>query len=306
MPDVRIRPLRNFDELSQGVELQRQTWGARFDDVVSAALMLVAQKIGGVAAGAFDAHERLLGMIFGLTGIRNDRRVHWSHMLAVVPDRQGRGLGRLLKLYQRERVRRLGIRSMYWTFDPLEARNAHFNLNVLGVEVEEYVIDMYGLGESSPLHRGIGTDRFVVRWNLDVVGPAAAPGAESSAFHSGALSWEDDEATAELPFEPAAPSARFTSPDSDAAEAPRVEIPPDIQRLKAANPAEAMEWRTATRAAFTHYLAQGRRPTRFVHDPQTGSRYYLIESVPDRSNDPGGLESAPGGPDSAPDTGAPS
>lgn len=266
MRRVRVRPLKDYAELTACVELQKKTWGPQFDDVVSAALMLVGQKIGGIAAGAFDEDEDLIAIIFGLTGIRNGGRIHWSHMLAVEPQHQGKGLGRLLKLYQRGRMLDLDIHEIYWTFDPLEARNAHFNLNVLGAHVDDYVLDMYGSGESSPLHRGLGTDRFVVRWDLDEMPDALAQEYES-------IEWLDGVASARVPFSSGGAGPLAEIQDGSAA---LVEIPPNIQQLKAADPDAASDWRTATRAAFTKHLSEGRAITGFARRP-TGECVYILQ-----------------------------
>src|SRR6201999_2681869 len=104
---------------------------------------------------------------FGLTGVRGGRLVHWSHMLAVAPGARDLGLGTRLKLFQRDLLRELGVLSVLWTYDPLEARNAHLNLNRLGAEVVEYVEDMYAGEMGSDLAEGIGTDRFIVDWRID-------------------------------------------------------------------------------------------------------------------------------------------
>src|SRR5918992_5085356 len=160
---VDIRPLRTTDELLACVELQRATWGDAFADLVPASILKVSQRVGGIAAGAFDADGRLLGFVFGLTGIERGRVVHWSDMLAVREDARDLGLGRMLKEYQRDAVHALGATVIYWTYDPLVARNAHLNFNKLGVRVIEYVEEMYGETDSD-LHRGLGTDRFVVAW----------------------------------------------------------------------------------------------------------------------------------------------
>jgi predicted GNAT superfamily acetyltransferase len=125
-------------------------------------LLSVSQKVGGLVAGAFSDAGDLVGFVFGLTGLRGGRIVHWSHMLAVDPDYRDRGVGRRLKLYQRECLRAAGVDRMYWSFDPLVARNAHLNLNRLGVLVEDYVTDMYA-DTGSDLH-AFGTDRFVASW----------------------------------------------------------------------------------------------------------------------------------------------
>src|SRR5690554_3674198 len=143
-PEVVVRRPATLEEFRACVELQRETWGAGFDECVPAAILKVSQRVGGVTAGAFDGEGRLLGFVFGLTGLERGRPVHWSHMLAVRPEWRDVGLGRRLKAYQREAVRGLGVDTILWTFDPLVARNAHLNLNRLGVQVVEYVPDMYG------------------------------------------------------------------------------------------------------------------------------------------------------------------
>lgn len=151
---ITIRHLSGADELDACVGMQREIWA---DWVVPYPLLLVAQKTGGVLAGAFEDDGPLLGFVFGMAGLVAGEMVHWSDMLAVRSEARGRGIGRALKKFQRETVLALGIKTMYWTYDPQVARNAHLNLNVLGAQVTEYVPDMYGPG----------TDRFIVRWHLD-------------------------------------------------------------------------------------------------------------------------------------------
>src|SRR3954464_452827 len=163
MPQIDIRPLRTLDELRACVSLQRETWGNEFTDVVPTSILKVSQRVGGVAAGAFDDENALLGFVYGLTGVENGRIVHWSDMLAVRPEARRLGLGRRLKEYQRSVVRERGGEGIYWTYDPLVARNAHLNFNRLGVRLDEYAEDMYGITDSV-LHGGIPTDRLVVGW----------------------------------------------------------------------------------------------------------------------------------------------
>ena len=164
-PGITIRPLRTERERRECVALQRVTWGADFDELVPPSMLTVTQKIGGVAAGAFDERDAMLGFVFGMAGVRGGEIVHWSDMLAVRPDARDRGIGRRLKEFQREAALASGATTMYWSYDPLVARNAHLNFNRLGVRVDEYVEDMYG-ASTSDLHRGLGTDRFVVFWRL--------------------------------------------------------------------------------------------------------------------------------------------
>lgn len=176
MPPPVIRHVQSTDELDACVALQRTIWGADFTECVPRTMLIIAQKMGGVVAGAFDG-DRLVGFVFGLTGVRHGRLAHWSDMLAVDPSARDQGIGRQLKAFQREAVLTLGVTEMYWTYDPLVARNAHLNLNRLGAEVVEYVPDMYG-ATSSALHGDVPTDRFIVRWRLDGP-PAASPAART-------------------------------------------------------------------------------------------------------------------------------
>src|SRR5919201_4895873 len=161
---LHVRHVRTHEEYVSCVALQEETWGAAFSERAPAAILKVSQRLGGIAAGAFDAQDRLLGFVFGITGVEHGRLVHWSDMLAVRPEFRDHGIGRRLKEFQRDALRALGVELVYWTFDPLVARNAHLNFNRLGVRVAEYVIDMYGSDTDSALHRGLGTDRFVVAW----------------------------------------------------------------------------------------------------------------------------------------------
>jgi predicted GNAT superfamily acetyltransferase len=169
---ITVRHLAGADALDACVRMQRDTWGAEWDELVPRSILIVSQKLGGIVAGAFDEHDTMLGFVFGMTGLVNGEIAHWSDMLAVSPDARDRGVGRALKAFQREAVLAMGLTTMYWTYDPLVARNAHLNLNVLGAHVTEYVTDMYG-ASNSPLHSGLGTDRFIVRWRLDGQGQLA-------------------------------------------------------------------------------------------------------------------------------------
>lgn len=248
-----IRPLTTPSELRQCVELQRETWGAEFDDVVPPTLLQVAQRIGGVAAGAFDERGEMLGFVFGLAGVRKGQVIHWSDMLAVRAASRDAGVGRRLKEFQREAARAAGAVAMYWTFDPLVARNAHLNLNRLGATVEEYVEDMYGASETDR-HRGLGTDRFVVAWPLDRA--AKVPGPPTAA-------------------ERAAPAIEG-EPPREAPPLLRVEIPRDIVQLRARVPREAAVWRARTRRAFQWGLAHGYRIARFFADGGDGRAFYVL------------------------------
>lgn len=175
---VEIRPLVTRSEYEGCVALQREVWGAAYSEIVPVTVMEIAVRVGGICIGAFRESGKLVGFVFGVTGPRQGALTHWSHMLAVREEWRGRGLGARLKFAQRESAAALGTHSIRWTFDPLVSRNAHFNLNRLGVSVVRYAPDMYG-SSGSELHR-LGTDRLVVRWDLADEMGAAAPAGDSA------------------------------------------------------------------------------------------------------------------------------
>ena len=285
-PDVVVRPPATLDEFRACVELQRETWGAGFEECVPAAILKVSGRIGGVIAGAFDGGGRLLGFVFGLTGLDRGRLVHWSHMLAVRPEWRDRGLGRRLKLYQREAVARLGVEAIYWTFDPLVARNAHLNLNRLGARVVEYVEDMYG-PTGSHLHAGLGTDRLVIEWpvrGVEAAGERAldgpAPGAAGAAAASARVTVDEP-----LGVLPVVNGMDWGGPEAEQVPpAIRIEVPADVVAEEAAEPGSGGRWRQATRRAFQGAFARGYRVRRFYRDPATGRCFYVLSR-----HDVGGL-----------------
>ena len=231
-----IRLLAGFDELEECVRLQKLTWGEDLNELVPPAILMVTQKLGGILAGCFDGSGEMVGFVFGLTGLRDGKPVHWSHMLAVLPSTRDRGVGGRLKQYQREQATEMGIETMMWTYDPLVARNAHLNLNRLGAKVVEYVVDLYGesLGESSA---AVSTDRFILEWQL-------AQGANGSGEPSDpgpVTTISADSADAELPHDPIV----------------QIEIPADIDGIRERGEPGEAAWRASTRRAFLHYLAAG-------------------------------------------------
>ena len=173
---IEIRPCQGFDELEACVQLQIETWGYDDSDVIPRKTFLVAQSIGGQVIGAFDSQiagggaKSLVGFVFSLPGIKvglgMPRAYLHSHMLAVKPAYQNRGLGRELKLEQRREALSRGIRHIEWTFDPLEIKNAFLNIHRLGAIVRSYRPDFYGVS-SSRLQGGLPTDRLVAEWWLD-------------------------------------------------------------------------------------------------------------------------------------------
>lgn len=161
---VVIRPCQSHDDLKLCVDLQKRIWSYDGEDVVPASIFVVAQHTGGHAYCAFE-QGRAVGFALAFSAQRDGRGYWHSHMVGVLPECQNQGVGRLLKLHQREEALLAGVPWIEWTFDPLELRNAHFNIARLGAIIRHYIPDCYG-GSSSPLHGSLPTDRFVAEWRL--------------------------------------------------------------------------------------------------------------------------------------------
>ncbi len=264
-PGYTIRHLGSHAERAEAVRIQEETWGEGFTERVPAAILLVGPKLGGITGGAFDASGRMVGFVFGLTGPRDGALAHWSDMLAVRPEAQGRRLGEALKHWQRAECRARGVEVMYWTFDPFVARNAHLNLNLLGAGVHEFVPDMYGTQTGSRVHGALGTDRFVASWRVSTE-PARLP--DDPALLRGVPVVAGPPGSCPEPEEPLPGSDRVA-----------VRIPTDYHHLLDHDLERARTWRTAARRAFLHYLSTGYRVTAFIPDRAADATYLLTRST---------------------------
>lgn len=267
-----IRALRSLADLEACCRLQADVWGKGFSEAVPVSILKVAGRVGGLVGGAVGRGGELAGFVFGITGISDGCPVHWSHMLAVRPELRNEGLGRRLKAWQREQCMGMGVQQMYWTFDPLESRNGWLNIGRLGVVVREYVTDMYGASDS-PLHQGLGTDRFVALWTLD--GRRARRHLEGRAERP---TWEDvRELRRAFPVTGGlAPRPAPVAPaDPDEADCVLVPIPADIQAIRTSDPALAVAWRAATRNALLPRLAKGWTVDGLIRTTEPLS-YYLL------------------------------
>lgn len=273
IPGVTLRPLRSHEEFDQCVALQRETWGEDFTELVPPSILMVSQKVGGVAVGAFDEKGKLIGFVFGVSGVDEGQMVHWSDMLAVRKEHSGAGLGRALKAYQREKLLELGIETVRWSYDPLEASNAHLNINRLGARPVEYVENMYGDDTGSYRHAGIGTDRFLIEWQLK--DPRVDDALEGRLSVNPAL-------MAQVPVvNPSTLEGRPSPEEPDFPDLPsvRVEIPQNIQKMKAETPGVAREWRGSTRRAFVWYLGRDYTVEGFICDPAVDRCFYFLSRV---------------------------
>ena len=162
MKVVTYRDLTTLDDFAAVVDLERRIWGPGYGDVVPLPILAVSVHRGGILIGAFEG-ERMIGFVYSMPGIKDGKATQWSHMLGVVDEFRQAGTGYRLKLLQRDRALAIGVDLIEWTYDPLQAANAHLNFARLGVVVDEYLENVYG-ESGSPLHQGNPTDRFVAEW----------------------------------------------------------------------------------------------------------------------------------------------
>lgn len=231
-----IRRVQTLAEYDECVVIERETWGSQFTEAVPSTILRIAQEVGGVTAAAFAPDGAMLGFVFGITGVRDGELAHWSDMLAVRVEARDMGLGKKLKTYQRDLLLEIGVRRMYWTYDPLVARNAYLNLEQLGARVVEYRENFYGEDTGSVMHAALGTDRFIVAWQLDSDAPR-------DTHESG---WADTPIINEILPSPLPDDSRV-----------RVAIPNDIFAVLDEDAGRATRWRETTRAALTTYLGRG-------------------------------------------------
>jgi predicted GNAT superfamily acetyltransferase len=164
-PDsIVIRRTQGLDELRACVALQKEVWNFTDAELVPLRMFVVAEKVGGQVMGAFDG-SHMVGFALSLPGTRTGHVYLHSHMLAVRKEHRNSGLGRRLKLLQREDALTRGIELIEWTFDPLEIKNAYLNIEKLGAIVRRYNINQYGI-TSSPLQGGLPSDRLIAEWWL--------------------------------------------------------------------------------------------------------------------------------------------
>jgi predicted GNAT superfamily acetyltransferase len=167
--EIEIRHCATLAEYEECVRIEHVTWGEEI--AVPSAIFDVAHHTGGQVLGAFDAASggasgtRMVGFTLALAGVRAGKPFLHSHMTAVLPEFRDHGVGRRLKLFQRQDALKRDIDVIEWTFDPLDLKNAHFNFARLGAVARRFIPDCYGV-TASPLHAGLPTDRLVAEWWL--------------------------------------------------------------------------------------------------------------------------------------------
>ncbi len=272
--DLRIDLLHAMDEARAAAELWREVWGGD-EYPVQSALVVAQAHAGGYASGAWRG-DRLVGASLGLLGPPDAPVLH-SHITGVVSDASGLGIGRALKRHQAAWCREHGITAVTWTFDPLVARNAWFNLGRLGVRVEAYAVDYYG-DMPDDRNRGQGSDRLLVSWDVSTDEPGEPPSGDHAAPST------------------ATPPTRVVDvgPDNEPVTHAAtgtdvlVAVPSDVEAIRRRDPDLAIRWRHAVREAMVPRLApnpDGGGPawsvTGFTRDGG-----YRLRRHPDPTSDP--------------------
>lgn len=162
---VQIRSIDSIESIDACVRLQQEVWQFPDLDIVPRRMFVVTRAVGGQIFGAWDG-ERLAGYAISVPGIRSGKPYLHSHMLAIAPEYRNRGIGYQLKLAQRTEALERGIGLIEWTFDPMQIKNAYFNLEKLGAVVRRYSENFYGTS-NSPLHNFQATDRLHAEWWLE-------------------------------------------------------------------------------------------------------------------------------------------
>ena len=220
---ITVRQLHEHAEFQEAVQLQQQIWGFADIELLPVRLFVTASKVGGHAFGAFDG-ERMIAYCLAIPGLKPGGHIYLhSHMLGVLPEYRNAGVGRMLKLEQRKEAMARGIDLVEWTFDPLEIKNAYFNMERLGAVVRRYLPNQYGT-TSSHLHGGLPTDRLVAEWY--VRSPRVEAITSGRAYERGAV------------------------------EA-RVAIPANIGELRTEDPAKARAIQQSAGEQFQQHFAQG-------------------------------------------------
>jgi len=250
---IEIRQLFELGQFTEVLRLQQAIWGFADVELLPLRFLVVVGKIGGHIFGAFDvgnagktasgANEggTMVGFCFAIPGVKPGGRPYLhSHMLGVVKGYQDSGIGRRLKLRQREDALARGIELIEWTFDPLEIKNAFLNIERLGAIVRRYAENHYGL-TASPLHGGLPTDRCFAEWWINSPRVKAVLAGQKVERHP----------------------------------ADCISYPADIGSIRAAEPVRARQIQKANGEKFQHAFERGLAVTGFERGANEGT--YLLE-----------------------------
>ena len=249
---IRIRSMTDLADFRRCEELQREAWGFEDLDIVPAPMFTIAAHHGGIVMGAYDGNL-MIGFVYSLPALLDKEWIQYSHMLAVVKAYRRHRIGLRLKAAQGRAAMAAGFKTIAWTYDPLQARNASLNLGRLGAEAGDYYVNLYG-ETSSPLHHGLPTDRLLARW---------MPGRAKRAR------WKPNAGDAPIIYD-------CSKKDFLRGRAFRFAIPADIEDLKSIDSEAALDWQQRLRGVFLAAFKKGFRAVDFQFDKDKKLGHYLL------------------------------
>lgn len=241
--EITIRECLSVDDFQQCIELERLVWNDDDIDIMPIRLYMISKSCNAPTFGAFTASGRLIGFVHTSLALLGKNLVYHSHLSGVIEELRHKDIGYQMKLAQREHALAAGVPMIFWSFDPLQSRNAHFNINKLGAIIRTYKINYYGEGVSSVFDSHLPSDRVLAEWwigspHVENVLRGNRPGVET--------------------------------PDS------KVEIPDNIDAIRAQSLKEHIDWRMQVREDFLPALAQGSIVCGFVRDLEKKTSSYLF------------------------------
>jgi predicted GNAT superfamily acetyltransferase len=242
-PDVTIRECVSVDDFQQCIELERAVWKDDDIGIMPIRLYMISKACNAPTIGAFDQSGRLVGFVHTMLALVDKNVVYHSHLAAVIEGLRHNDIGYRMKLAQRRFALDAGIPLIIWTFDPLQSRNAHLNINKLGAIIRHYEVNYYGEGLSSVFDSGVPSDRVFAEWWV------------GSGHVEAALSGN-----------------RRRVPERDRT----VTIPDDISAVRARSVDEHVEWRLKVREEFLKQVGAGFIAKEFERDPESGIGRYLF------------------------------
>jgi predicted GNAT superfamily acetyltransferase len=270
LPDrIDIEILEGYEEFEKLIDIQRAVWGHPDLDLTPVHQFCVSSRMGAILLGASVARE-LVGFVYSFPAVLGKRPCQHSHLLAVLPEYRGRGIGKLLKWAQRKEALRRGYEFLTWTFDPLQARNANLNLQALGAISRTYFHNFYGMTPALCLGPGIPTDRLLIEW------PVRELRVRSLARGAGKTLGIDAAGIPKALERRSRGSGPFVRPDRPRlglrSETLLVEVPRDIKPMEEDRPGLLAEWQGGLRRTMTHYFGRGYRADHFLH----GERCFYV------------------------------
>ena len=242
-PDVIIRECVTVEDFQQCIELERAVWKDDDIGIMPIRLYLISKACKAPTIGAFDQSGRLVGFVHTMLALVGKNVVYHSHLAAVVEDLRHKDIGYRMKLAQRQFAIEAGIPLIIWTFDPLQSRNAHLNINKLGAIIRRYEVNYYGEGLSSIFDSGVPSDRIFAEWWVSSPhAEAALAGNRPQVFTQGAS----------------------------------VLIPDDINSVRSRSVDDHLKWRLKAREEFLRHLGDGLIARGFERDSQSAQSRYLF------------------------------